>query len=197
LVKCFFPDEVKGVQSDTSYLSGTLDEARMVVLRDIGDNVPMIPILTFLEKLAPLQPNFDLIATMESLRSGFEPALTRSNRWSKFAKAPKDNPDNEDTVFSPMPEIFTKVVAAIAASSKGRLNKAACTVDFLQKPNHAPISAGRPNESRPDGYLVLKNRSNQASNDENIQWAEIALSCEYKKRDIARELNDVRIHQGL
>ena len=160
----------------------------------------MIPFRTFLDHLAPHQPDFDLDATMISLRSGSEPALTSSNRWSKFADAPNDSQDSEDEVLSPMPDIFTKVVLAIVTSSGGKLADRKRTVDFLQNPSRAPTSGERRNKSRPDGYLVLRDRHKMMSNDgkeENILWGDIALSCEYKRNDTWFDLNDVGIHQGL
>ena len=99
-----------------------------------------------------------------------------------------------------MPDIFTKVVAAVAANSGGRLKEENRTVDFLQNPSRAPTSADRCNENRPDGYMVLKDRNKEMSKDrksEEILWADIALSCEYKRKDRDMDLNDVCIHQGI
>jgi hypothetical protein len=160
----------------------------------------MIPFQTFLNYLAPPQPEFDFKATMQSLKSGPQPSLTPSSRWSKFAKAPKESQGSEDGVFSPITEIFTKVVVAIVANSGGKLEEENRTVDFLQNPSLAPTSAERRNESRPDGYLVLKNRNKEMSKDgkkEDILWVDIALSCEYKRKDGVDDLDDVRFHQGL
>ena len=156
----------------------------------------MIPLQTFLDYLAPPQPDFDLNATIQSLKLGSKPVLTPSNRWSEFAKAPKDSQVPEDRVFSPIPEIFTNVVVAIVANSGGKLKEDNRTVDFLQNPSRTPTSADRRNDSRPDGYLVFKDRNQDGKNDD-IRWADIALSCEYKRKDGANDLDDVRIHQGL
>jgi hypothetical protein len=90
----------------------------------------MIPFQTVLDHLAPPQPDFDLNATMQSLTLG-----ASSNRWSKFAKAPQDSQGSEDGVFSPMPEIFTKVMVAIVANSGGKLKEDKHTVDFLHNPS--------------------------------------------------------------
>jgi hypothetical protein len=194
------PARVKSVHSDPSYQSDILEQARVAVLHDLGSCIPMVPFQTFLDYLAPPQPEFDLDATMRSLKLGTEPVLTSSNRWSKFPKAPKDSQGSEDRVFSPMPEIFTKVVAAIVANSCGKLREDNRTIDFLQNPSRAPTSTERRNDSRPDGYLVLKDRNKDMSKDgkrEDILWADIALSCEYKLKDGDEEIDDVRIHQGL
>jgi hypothetical protein len=161
----------------------------------MGSYAPTIPFQTFLDYLAPPQPEFDLNATMQSLKLGSEPVLTSSNRWSKFAEAPKHSQGSDDGVFSPLPEIFTKVVLAIIANSDGKLKEDNRTVDFLQNPSQIPSSAERDDdtqESRPDGYLVSKDAKK-----EDILWADIVLSCEYKREDGDGDLDDVCIHQGL
>ncbi len=191
---------MKVVHSNASYQSDILGDARLAVLQDVGSYAPMIPFQTFLDYLAPPRPDFDLDATMRSLKLGSEPVLSSSNRWSKFAKDPKDSQELEDRVFSPIPEIFTKVVVAIIANSGGKLKEDKRTVDFLHNPSQAPTSSERRNESRPDGYLVLKNRDKELSKDgkkEDILWADIVLSCEYKRKDGVDDLDDVRIHQGF
>ncbi len=106
-----------------------------------------------------------------------------------------DSQGPEDGIFSPMPEIFTKVVVAIVANSGGKLKEDKRTVDFLQNPSRAPTSAERDDSSRPDGYLVLKDGIRGKKGD--ILWADIVLSCEYKSNDEDDDLDDVRTHQGL
>jgi hypothetical protein len=177
-----------------------LEAVSLTALLSLGSCVPMIPFQTFLDRLAPPQPDFDLDATMTSLRSGFEPALTSSNRWSKFVDAPNDSQGSEDEESSPIPDIFTNVVLAIATNSGGKLADHKRTVDFLQNPSRAPTSDERRNKSRPDCYLVLKDRHKRMSKDgkkENILWADIALSCEYKRNDTCFDLNDVGILRWL
>jgi hypothetical protein len=194
------PSITKNVHSSLHYQSDRLVDARLAVLKDLGKSIPEIPFESFLHNLAPKSPSFNRHATMESLKSGSQPAIVRStNRWSKFPNTPNIATGSEDEIFKPMPEIFTKVVAAIAANlDKNLTNK--CTIDFVQNPNRAPTSAERRNESRPDGILVLKDREKEMSKDgkkENIRWADIVLSCEYKRNGGDEDLNDVRIHQGL
>ena len=196
------PVHVKEVHSSHSYQSDRLEEARVAVLHDLGPNIPMISFQTFLDYLAPPQPDFDLDATMQSLRLGSgesEPVLTSSNQWSQFPKTPKDSQGSEDSTFSPIPDIFTKVVVAIVANSGGNLKKENRTIDFLQNPSRAPTSTERRNESRPDGYFVRKDRVSLTKDGtrEDILWADIALSCEYKKKDGHEDLDDVRTHRGF
>ena len=194
------PPVVKNVHSNPSYRSNNLAEARLAVLRDVGEDIPEISLEKFLKFFAPAKPDFNLHATMRSLKSGTDPVLSPSDRWTDFIKTPKDSPNQEDKVFSPMPNIFTKVVAAIITNSDGNLNTDSCTVDLLQNPTQAPTSAERHNETKPDGYLVLKKRIKAMSKDlkkEDIRWADIVLSCEYKRKDGPNDLDDVRIHQDF
>ena len=194
------PPHVKNVHSNFFYQRDFLADARLAVLQDLGECIPMIPFQTFLDHLAPPFPHgFDLVSTMQSLKSGFAPVLTSENRWSMFPEAPKGSTGSEDEIFRSMPKIFMKVVLAIIANSGGQLNDAQRTIDFLQNPTRTPTSAERRNESRPDGYFILKDRNKEISEDgkkEVILWSDIALSCEYKKDDGNDDLNDVGIHRG-
>jgi hypothetical protein len=142
-----------------------------------------------MDHFAPLPPAFDLDATMTMLRSGSSPILNASNQWTEFLTAPKDQ-NSEDGAFRPILEIFRRVVEAIIANSDR--TKDDRSVDFLQNPTRVPISAERHNLSRPDGYLVLKDRNEK----ESLRWADIVLSCEYKRKEGIDDLDDVRIHQG-
>jgi hypothetical protein len=155
---------------------------------NLGAYVPEIPIQTFLDHLTPPQPDFDITATMELLKSKSIRAFTSSNRWRGFSKAPKDR-RSEDAAFKPFSDIFSKVVKAIVATSGSvKRTEGDRSVDYIQNPNRAPTLSERHNASRPDGYLVLKDRK------EDIQWADIALSCEFKQEDGNDERDDVRIH---
>jgi hypothetical protein len=60
-------------------------------------------------------------------------------------------------------------------------------VDLLHSPSMAPISSLWSNAIRPDGYLLLKDRSQG----EAVSWADVVLACEYKRKDGNEELDDV------
>ena len=83
-------------------------------------------------------------------------------------------------------------MVAIVANSGGKLKEDNRTLDFLHNPSQAPTSDERHNESKPDSFLVLKDGIK-----EDILWADIALSCEYKRKDGGDDIDDVRIHRGL
>jgi hypothetical protein len=185
------PVHAKKVHSSRSYQHGLLEDARLAVLEDLGTSIPEIPLKTFMDSLAPPLPTFDLYATMKKLELADIPILTASGRWTAFDKEPKDQDGREDIVFKPIENIFKKVVDAIMATS--HLTEEGCLIDFSQNPNMAPKSADRHNATRPDGYLLIKDRLQPGT----VSWADVVLSCEYKLKDGAEELDDVSICAGI
>ena len=183
------PVRVKSVHSDFYYQSDILGDARIAVLHDLGSSIPEIPFKTFLKHLTPPQPDFDMTTTINWLKSKKIGALTSSNKWKGFSKAPKDQ-RSEDAAFKPLLNIFSGVVKAIVLASRGKRTESDQSVDYIQHPNQVLASAERHNASRPDGYLVLKDRKG------DIQWADIVLSCEFKRNDRDADRDDVRVHQG-
>jgi hypothetical protein len=100
-------------------------------------------------------------------------------------------------------------VLAVIRNSGGELDQDKRTVDFLQDSRQAPTSDRVHNESKPDGYLVPKDRKKVERDEEkeNLRWADVALSmsvfplvltsCEYKRKDGHCDLGDVRVHLRL
>ena len=153
------------------------------VVDDLDFSVPQITFKDFLEFLAPPQPTFNLELTMKSLEKG----ILSSGRWSAFEQGPKYQQKTEDAVFLPIGDIFNEVVDAIIANSE--LTTTSMLVKFLHRPTLPPRSSASRNVTRPDGYLVLKERAQE----KNISWADISLSCEYKRNDGEADLYDVSI----
>jgi hypothetical protein len=187
------PVHAKKVHTSRSYQSGLLEDARLAVSEDLGSHIPQITRQDFMDFLAPPQPEFDIQATMEILKADPAGILTASGRWKAFDTEPKDQPGREDAIFKPMPYIFSKIVEAIIANSDSKLTASDCSVDFLQNPTMAPMSSDRHNATRPDGYLLVKDRLQERT----VSWADVLLSCEYKREEGDEELDDVSIHQGL
>lgn len=182
------PARPKSVHTDFSYQAGNI--AKIPVADDLDFSVPLITIDDFLEFLAPPQPKFNLDMTMKSLNKDPN-CILPSGRWRSFDKDPKDQQELEDVVFSPMTDIFNKVVDAIIANSE--LKSASMMVEFLHQPNKSPVSSATHNQTRPDGYLVLKNRLLTR----DVSWADILLPCEYKRKDNNSDLYDVSIQLGF
>jgi hypothetical protein len=183
------PVHAKKVHSSRSYQYGLLEDARLVVLEDLGSKIPEINLKTFMDFLAPPLPAFDLDAAMKMLKSPDSQILTPSGRWTAFDKVPKDQDGREDVVFKPIVNIFKKVTDVISATS--HLTQVDSLIHFAQNPNMTPKSADRHNATRPDGYLLVKDRLQPGT----VSWADVVLSCEYKLEDGAEELDDVSIHQ--
>jgi hypothetical protein len=184
------PVRQKSVHESYSYQTGKLYGSKQAVLDDLGQHVPQVTFQDFLDHLAPHQPNFDLEATMETLKRDPEGIIPDTGRRSAFNKDLKDQPAHEDTVFEPMPEIFRSVVRAIIANSD--LTSDHVSVGFLQNPTKAPTSNARQIATKPDGYMALKETLQEG----NDSWHGILLSCEYKRRDGVEQLNDVSIPEN-
>jgi hypothetical protein len=185
------PVHAKKVHSSRSYQNDELEEARLAVLDDLGSTVPQVTFQAFMDFLAPRRPDFDLDATMNTLKSMPDPVLSASDRWNAFNVEPKDQSGGEDAVFKPMAEIFKGVIDAIIANSDSKLTAVDWSTEFVQNPSRAPTSADRYNATRPDGYLLVKDRVDMSGN--IVSWADIALSCEYKRKDGTDELDDASI----
>jgi hypothetical protein len=181
------PVHAKAVHSSHSYQNGLLEDARLAVLQDLGTTIPEIPLQTFIDFLTPTKPQFDIGTTINVLKS--ESILSASGRWSAFEKEPKDQVGHENDIFKPMTNIFTKAVDAIIKHSD--LTDSPRSIDFLQNPNSAPKSAERHNATKPDGYLLVKDRLEQGV----VSWADVVLSCEYKKEEGDEHLDDVSLPQ--
>ena len=181
------PVYAKKVHSSHSYQSGLLEDARFAVLEDLGSSITEVPLQDFMKFLAPPQPQFDVDATINTLKSDI--LLSASGRWAVFDKEPKDQRAVENDVFRPITNIFKKVVDAIIKHSDPDLTKDRCSIDFLQNPNGTPKSEDRHNSSRPDGYLLVKNRLEEHT----VSWADVVLSCEYKKQGSDEQLDDVSL----
>jgi hypothetical protein len=168
-----------------------LEEAKLAVLEDLGPDIPQITVQAFMDFLAPPQPEFDLEATMETLKA--RGILTALGRWKAFNTEPKRQTGGEDAIFKPMEDIFNGVVDAIIANSNSKLTADNCSVDFLQNPYMAPESTHRHNATKPDGYILVKDRLKSKS----VSWVDIVLSCEYKRKGGVDDFVDVCILQEL
>ena len=54
------PVHAKRVHNSRSYQSGQLEDARLVVLEELGTRIPQITLQDFMDFLAPPQPEFDI-----------------------------------------------------------------------------------------------------------------------------------------
>ena len=169
-----------------SYDSGTAI-ARVAVLEDLGPSIPQITTMDFLTFLAPPKPAFDLNGTMEQLNHA---GIIVSDRWSAFDIDPTDQPTDENDTFSHLVDIFDAVVDAIVANSEGSETP---IVQLLQNPNKPLKSTTIANATKPDGCLVLKMRPEE----DLVRWADVVLSCEYKKKLRPITQYDVSIRRGL
>jgi hypothetical protein len=128
--------------------------------------------------LAPPQPEFDIEATMQTLK--IDPASIRSAscRWKVFDAEPKDQPGKEDAVFKLLPYVFNKIVDTLISNSNTKLTARDRSVKFFQNPNMAPMSADRHNATRPDGYMLAKDMFQEGT----VSWADVLLRVSTSER---------------
>ncbi|KAF9508106.1 hypothetical protein BS47DRAFT_1417726, partial [Hydnum rufescens UP504] len=162
------------------------------VLHDLGSSVPK-SLSDLYGVLAPPQLDFDINTTMNALKSMPDGTLSASGQWKAFNKELTDQSGGESPVFKLMTHIFDNIVEAIIANSNLKLPAKDCSVNLDQNPSRALMSAARYNATRPNSYLLLKDKFNKMA----ISWVDIALSCEYKWEDGMDELDDTSILLGF
>ena len=116
------PVHAKTVHSSRSYQNDDLEGARLAVLDDLGSAVPKVTFRAFMDFLAPRRPDFDLEATMNTLKSMPDCVLSPSGRWKAYNIEPTAQSGGEDAAFKPMTEIFKNIVAAVIANSGLKAN---------------------------------------------------------------------------
>ncbi|KAI0942787.1 hypothetical protein AcV7_010360 [Taiwanofungus camphoratus] len=164
--------------STASYVTGNLNQGRTALLIDIGESVPQISIESFLNNiLPPLPEEVDVDEVIAKLKK--QGHITRSNRWRAFTVDPRHSRLTEDKAFDPLKEISNAIVKATA-----KLTRADYVLELQNNPNVIPSSYTRSSKTRPDGCLILRRRGDA------IRWADIGLSCEYKKLTSKKEEYD-------
>jgi len=161
------------------YRSGSLREARTVVVDDLGD-IPVVPVDFFLKSVLP-PVDKDILKQIKTAL--IQKAHIKRNRWKYLPKAPKGSGKAEATSFKGLRDIFTAIAEA-ASPLLGR----EIVLTFQYKPDETPLSE-RNNTSRPDGHLELKvkrslgeeaSRKRTRSQVPKSRWEDIVLPCEFK-----------------
>jgi len=161
------------------YLSGVLDEARTIVVEDLGD-IPLFPVDSFIERVLPPADEADLAQIKDLLVKGKH--INKKDRWSGFNKDPKQSGKSESNAFQALPAVFDNIVEAatsVLRDSQARLH-------FVYKPNDAPASESN-NDTRPDGQLELTTKKSLGnrfgrlrSEDTKPRWEDIVVPFEFK-----------------
>jgi hypothetical protein len=94
-------------------------------------------------------------------------------------------------VFKLIPNIFDNIVIVIIMNMKLTTDK--WSVELMKNPLRVPTLAERYNATQPDGYLLPKDRSDGRS----ISSADIVLSCECKRGDGMKYLDDASVFGKL
>jgi len=118
---------------------------RVAVLKDLGP-IPVVPLEYFnLASLPPLRNGIDVQNIERALQASGR--ITSSGQWREYQSNPSNGTANEQDYYKHICSIFK---AVMTQAKKG--TRTSPTVDFIQKPDSAPVSARR-HTSNPDGYL--------------------------------------------
>jgi hypothetical protein len=173
------------------YLTGVLDEARSIVVEDLGD-IPLFPVDSFIERVLPpaKEPLLEEVKALLVQRKH----INNQKRWDAFSKTPKQSGKSETNAFKTLPTVFKNIVTAVSRDSKARPH-------FVYNPNDAPASE-RNNDTRPDGQLELtakKSLGNRVgrlrSEDTKSRWEDIVVPFEFKLDE--KDFLDVSLLYGL
>ncbi|KAI0916615.1 hypothetical protein AcW1_010385 [Taiwanofungus camphoratus] len=162
---------------DPSYLDGDLEEGRVAVIQELGESIFEVSVQFFLDNIfPPLRPEFDLDRVIQTLKDQND--ILQSGRWRSFPVNPAASWSNENVTFKPLEDMVRQIAMAGGLGGNGRL------LDFENNPNHTPKSELRDSTSRPDGYLILRDKQ------DGVHWTDIALCAEYKKGKSINDRND-------
>jgi len=171
--------------STPSYRTGDLLRGRVAVLKDLGQ-IPVVPLKYFNSAaLPPLRNDINVQKIERALQASGQ---ITSGQWREYQSNPSNGSANEEDYYKYLCSIFTAVTKQ---AKKG--TGTGPTVDFIQKPNSAPMSE-RANSSRPDGYMLLKNKKSvKSETDSRDFWDDVAVSFEFKKYGKDKDKQDVSL----
>jgi len=170
--------------STRSYRTGDLIRGRAAVLKDLGP-IPIVPLDYFNSAvLPPLPPGID-VQKIERLLQASGHIL--SGKWNEYQSTPNKDSANEADYYQRLCNVFNAVVAQAEEDTM-----TSAKVEFIQKPNSIPVSK-RINTSKPDGYLLLKEKRSISTLDAESRdsWDDIAVPFEFKKSDTEKDRQDV------
>ncbi|QRW08729.1 kinase domain protein [Ceratobasidium sp. AG-Ba] len=143
-----------------------------------ADN-PRVPEVKLESLLSAVLPDVSKDGTHTRVCEKLAREHIRDGRWSCLAMDPKRNSSHETKTYSFIADIFKSIVSAAGLPT---------LVECVINGNTVPLSQGRNNSSRPDGYLQLSNKTFPFASGDS--WADIVMPMEFKKSPDARWLND-------
>lgn len=162
--------------SRDAYLQGATDARRQAVIEDIGKAIPQVPVSYFMKALVPkVRRGINVDKTMKKLKKDGDIV---DGHWAVLPDDPKKAPLKEDDYFKSLVDVARKIVSASGGKEKDQL------LELVQQPSESPEAYTRTSETRPDGCFVLKERPAR------LQWKDVALCAEYKKRDRQGDKDD-------
>ncbi|KAF8841825.1 hypothetical protein BDN67DRAFT_1010350 [Paxillus ammoniavirescens] len=151
--------------SGVLYRTGDPGYGRTAVLRDLH-RIPIISLSDFQRFILPPLPSG---ITTASIRSALltDSVLNQNGGWAAFTDNPSKDSRREEAVFEGLQTVFDAIITKVQNTTQG------CpTVRLVNDLTATPQSA-RNNSSRPDAYLLMKDKKSVPS----------AVSFEFKKEN--------------
>lgn len=165
-------------------LASNLRTSRTAAVEDVGDSVPQISLDAYFDHHLPQLP-----PTLSG--DGFGTVLAKvlscaygQQRWNAFPKNPIQT-NNEGLVFGGL----IAIADTIRTTVSDLFPDLEPTTVFSNAPDNVPQSTWKTNATRPDGYLILRQRQSPG----RPHWMDIAFPGEYKRSDKIEAQNDVSL----
>lgn len=155
-----------------------LERARPIVLLDLGESVPQVPVGYFEDHLLPpLPPDVDMENVLARLRQprsedGLQVASAQGSRLRGFSVDPVKDKRWELDIFDRFEDATRAIHEATGLPDDRR------SVEFRCNPNTLPKSSNRENSSRPDSYAI-----EVGVQPNGAEWQRIAIPGEFKKSE--------------
>jgi hypothetical protein len=157
--------------SGEAYRASSLEDAGTLVLNNLGDSVPEVPLSFFLQHVAPASL-IDTVKVKEGLVE--KKAFTKSGRWKGYSKDPSKMSGGEAKIFESLQQAIQTVIDTCRSIYAGQTTP----LNYVNNPNTVPFSE-RSNTGRPDGYFVRPKTQHDGSLRDH--WDDIFGPAEYKK----------------
>lgn len=163
----------------SSYRLSDLKTQRKTLIEELGPTIPEVPIPNFLTNILPgLREGLDVDEIATKLKASGH--ITDDGRWSCFPCDPAQVKKREEQCFQPLEQLAEAISTASGGGSTRLLH-------YTQNPSIQPVCTLRDTKSRPDGYFMISDETNQ------VYWANIAMSAEFKKKARPADKEDVCI----
>lgn len=143
------------------------------------------PLLHFLEHiLPPLRPNFNPANVVEALKNAStQKPITSQNRWRGFTQDPAASSRRAYVAFRPLEEVAKAICITANTNAPGLVPLLRFQSNTRPVMKHKDRRAGI--NTFPDAFL-------SRAECKGLSWPSLAVCGEYRRKDDASDVNDVR-----